>query len=168
MFHRNQNNEITIIPIQGLYVSGTHYDPVYEDHNITITEMSSTMNSLQIVDYTEHSIDVYDPTGTVRFVDYDWNTTLTTVDYTSASTTHEDSTVRFVDTTWMTSMTIESYTSEDETQTDSGIRFISSYWTTDMTIVIPTPQPPDEANVPPDHYVSIIELSSDNNSLIIT
>lgn len=165
MFHRNVHGEITIIPIRGLYVSGIHYDPVYEDHNITITELSSDGN-LRIVDYTKVSHDIIDPSGDL-FIDTTWNTSLTITDYHITSLNHDDTTTRFINATWETLMTITEYQTVSINHNDTATRMIYVDWNTDMNIS-PKPEPvlPDKYNVM-DHYVSILQLSS-NNGLIIT
>ena len=165
MFRRNLNNEITIIPIQGLYISGTHYDPVYEDHNISVTELTSDSN-LRIVDYTEVSHNLVDPSGD-KLKDIAWNTVMNITNYHTASLSQDDTSTRFKDVTWNTVMNVYSYSSTSNSQTDSATRMKSIEWNTVLNIS-PKPEPvlPDEYDVM-DHYVSIIQLSS-NNGLIIT
>ena len=48
--HHNLDHESTIIPVRGLYVSGTHLEAVYEDHVITVTGFTSS--PLEFYDYT--------------------------------------------------------------------------------------------------------------------
>ena len=163
--HRTIDNEPVIIPVRNLYISGQYLAPVYQDHNITITEMSSS-NSLHIVDYTTKSENLYDPSG-VELVDCNWTTTMSVIDYTSNSDTQYDSTIRLVDCSWTTTMTVESYSSISESAYDSGIMLLSSNWTTTMSISEPTPPtPPDEIDVPTDHYISIISMTSNGNIVI--
>ena len=52
--HRNLDHESTIIPVRGLYVSGTHLEAVYEDHVITVTGFTSS--PLEFYDYTTKTI----------------------------------------------------------------------------------------------------------------
>ena len=77
--HRDAvTHEPKIIPVRGLYVSGDHLEPTYIDHNVTITQCTST--SMTIVDYvdrtidvpTDHSVNVLDfyQTDDIGFVNY--------------------------------------------------------------------------------------------------
>lgn len=54
--HRNLDHESTIIPVRGLYVSGTHLEAVYEDHVITVTGFTSS--PLEFYDYTTKTINM--------------------------------------------------------------------------------------------------------------
>lgn len=49
--HRDENDIPHVFPVRGLYVSGTHVEPLYQDHNVTIT--SYTSSNINVVDYTE-------------------------------------------------------------------------------------------------------------------
>ena len=51
--HRNpeHDNQPELVPVRGLYVAGTHVEPLYQDHNVTIT--SYTSSNLNVVDYVE-------------------------------------------------------------------------------------------------------------------
>ena len=40
-----------LVPVRGLYVSGTHTEPYFIDHNLTITNFTS--NTMTVSDYTE-------------------------------------------------------------------------------------------------------------------
>ena len=163
--HRTIENDVVIIPVRNLYISGQYLAPVYEDHNVTITSMQSS-NSLIIKDYTTKSENTYDPSG-VEFIDCNWTKSFNITDYTSKSMTQEDSTVRFIDCNWVKSFTITSYTQESDSQNDSAVRFIDCNWVKSFTISEPTPPtPPDEVDVPTDHYVTIISMESNNGTII--
>ena len=164
MFHRNVNDEITIIPIRGLYVSGTHYDPVFEDHNMTITQMTSDGN-ISIVDFTEVSHNITDPSGDL-FIDTTWNTSLTVTDYHITSLSHDDTATRFINATWETLMTITEYQTVSVNHDDTATRMIYVDWNTVMNIS-PKPEPvqPDTYQSS-DHNVSILEMSSTNSTII--
>lgn len=78
-----KNGVPVIVPIRNLYVSGTHMDVAYIDHNVTITEFTSS--SLELYDYTELTVDV--PTEhQFNIIDVELDSLLTFVNYTSAET----------------------------------------------------------------------------------
>ena len=56
----------TLIPFRGLQVAGTHTEPVYMDHYLTITAFDES-RPLSAVDYTTESIDLQDDTN-VKFL----------------------------------------------------------------------------------------------------
>ena len=51
-----KNGVPVIVPIRNLYVSGTHMDVMYIDHNVTIVDYTSTQ--LELYDYTEQTVEV--------------------------------------------------------------------------------------------------------------
>jgi hypothetical protein len=104
-YHRDVHGNITIIPVRDLYISGTHLEPAYWDHNVTITGISST-DGVTVVDYVNTTKSTYDYSG-IRFIDCTWQHPLTVVDYKSSTHYMYDySGIRFIDCTWQHPITI--------------------------------------------------------------
>ena len=104
-YHRDVHGNITIIPVRGLYISGTHLEPAYWDHNVTITGISST-DGVTVVDYVDTTKSTYDYSG-IRFIDCAWQHPLTVVDYSSSTHYMYDySGIRFIDCVWQHPITI--------------------------------------------------------------
>ena len=103
--HRDAvTHEPKIIPVRGLYVSGDHLEPTYIDHNVTITQCTST--SMTIVDYVDRTIDV--PTDhSVNILDF----------YQTGSVSAIDLRTTYTDTTPQSCISVSVFTSTDLTIT---------------------------------------------------
>ena len=84
--HRNQNNQSEIIPVRGLYVSGTHLEPLYQDHNITVTDFTSTAVSIADLIETDRDMELHG----CNVLDFDMINNIDIVQYTRATATLSD------------------------------------------------------------------------------
>ena len=159
-YHRDVHGNITIIHVRGLYISGTHLEPAYWDHNVTITGISST-DGVTVVDYVNTTKSTYDYSG-IRFIDCTWQHPLTVVDYTSSTHYMYDySGIRFIDCAWQHPITVTSYTSSTHYMYDySGIRFIDCTWQHPITISDPSTPVPNKYIDGYDHNVTITSIVS--------
>lgn len=87
--HRNpeHDNQPELVPVRGLYVAGTHVEPLYQDHNVTIT--SYTSSNLNVVDYVEANTDA-ELGHTINMLNFEsFGGNIDYVQYSKAETTRE-------------------------------------------------------------------------------
>lgn len=102
-------NEPHIIPVRGLYVSGTHTEPVYQDHDVTITNIDSS--PIQYVDLIETTANRHIGQS-LNLIDFYTFGTIHSVTYSKASADrHIGQSLNLIDFYTFGNLTVESYTS---------------------------------------------------------
>lgn len=148
---RTANNEVEIIPVRGMYVSGYHMEPYYIDHNITITEVTSTKCIAN--EYTETSFDP-SPESVIKVSGYT-STAPTVVNYTDTSHEMEQGVLQISDYS-ATPANVVFYSSKDQDLKEGTLK-VSAYTSTApqyATFYV------NETNFGYDHSITVEEVTS--------
>lgn len=149
--YRDSEGNPHITPVRGLYVGGEYTPPYYIDHNITITEITST--KCNAVHYTEESCDL-NPAEILKMSSYT-TTPVGVVDYTENSTDMTESILKISSYT-TTPAEVVTYTTQNSSNEESMLK-VSSYTATPAEVVVFSVNKTDLGH---DYCISIEEITS--------